>query len=117
MTAVDNLPTRADLLSPETLQLMIERPSISQWQGSAWYYAMGWAIRPVGDDANWWHTGSLPGTVSIVVRSYHGFAWVALFNARPSDRGGFGAEVDDLLWEAVGRVETWPEVDLFDRFP
>ena len=50
--------------------------------GGACYYASGWLVRPTQDDATWWHGGSLPGTTSILVRSYNNFSWVGLFNSR-----------------------------------
>lgn len=109
------------LLRPETLKLMTERPAISH--GNA-FYALGWSIRPVGHDANWWHGGSLPGTSTLLVRTARGeprtsqapgLAWAALFNLRPKDRAGFRAELDATLWRAAGEVQHWPEGDLFDE--
>ena len=60
---------------------MVSRPELIDWQNSASYYGFGWMVRPVGNEANWWHNGALSGTVSIIVRSYHGLSWVALFNS------------------------------------
>src|SRR3712207_8806935 len=90
---------------------MTARPP-SLWEGSAAYYAMGWAVRPA--EGNWWHDGSLPGTFSILVRTGTGLAWAALFNAREMGVGtGFGGELDGKLWEAVRGVTAWPTHDLF----
>ena len=65
---------------------------------------------------NWWHTGSLDGTSTIMVRAYNGLAWVALFNSRPKNSDAFAGELDSSLWTAIGEVTRWPEVNLFDRF-
>ena len=109
VTALDE----GKLLKPETLALMVSRPTAPLWQDSPYYYGMGWLVRPSGNDANWWHTGSLPGTYSIVVRTSNGFAWAALFNTRPKDEDAFAREVDNALWNAYNGVTSWPAVDLF----
>jgi N-acyl-D-amino-acid deacylase len=83
--------------------------------GGACYYAYGWLVRPTQGDATWEHGGALPGTASTLVRSYHNFSWVALFNARawtPS----FDGELNAALWDALGQVTSFPEHDLFSSF-
>jgi len=106
--AVDGRPEPPDLLDADTIATMTARPQNGLWKGKAWYYAKGWSVRPVGDEANWWHTGSLPGTAALLVRSHHGFAWAALFNARPLAHDSFLAELDDGLWRALRAVDDWP---------
>lgn len=113
LTAFDGRSDRPDLLTDATIKLMTSRPEIPQWQNSSYYYGMGWLVRPVADDANWWHTGSLPGTSSIIVRAYNGMLWVALFNSRPRDQDLFFKELDESLWKAVNGITEWPEEDLF----
>jgi hypothetical protein len=80
------------------------------------YYAGGWLVRPTQDDATWSHGGSLPGTTSILVRSYHDFSWAAAFNARPPT-GNFAGELDAALWNALAQVTSLPTHDLFSTFP
>jgi hypothetical protein len=70
----------------------------------------------VGRGANWWHNGSLPGTMALLVRTHDGFAWAALFNLRPQDDGRFLGDLDAGIWKAVGRVQKWPQRDLFSRY-
>ena len=103
-------------LHPATVSLMVSRPETPHWEGTSSYYGMGWLIRPVGNDANWWHAGDLPGTTTILVRTYHGLAWAALFNSRPEDNDQFLGELDDALWEAVRGVTEWPSHDLFQQY-
>jgi N-acyl-D-amino-acid deacylase len=117
VTAVDGLTTRPDVLQKTTVDLMVARPGLPDWTTSDSYYALGWQIRPVGTSANWWHTGSLPGTTTILVRSYNGMAWTALFNMRPAAADGFINELDSALWAAVNGVTEWPMVDLFSSYP
>jgi CubicO group peptidase (beta-lactamase class C family) len=113
LVRIDGRTRKADILEASTVQTMIARPDLSDWSGAATYYALGWQIRPVGGDANWWHTGSLPGTTSILVRAANGLAWAGLFNSRPLDADGFALELDRTFWDAVGAVTAWPETDLF----
>ena len=104
------------LLEPETVSVMVSRPGPPLWRDSAYHYGMGWRIRPVGGDANWWHTGSLPGTISLLVRTHHGMAWAAIFNSRPEGRSEFSRELDQLMWQGVREVTDWPSHDMFQQY-
>ncbi len=81
------------------------------------FYGLGIRIRPVAQGANLFHTGSIPGTSTLAVRTADGFAWVVAFNSRPQDRNGFRGEVDRGLWAAKGKVKRWPDGDLFEQNP
>ncbi len=113
LVVCDGRSGRADILSASTLQVMTARPNLPDWQSASSYYGLGWSVRPVGSDANWWHTGSLPGTTSIIVRASNGLSWVGLFNSRPADADGFTTELDQTFWKAVEGVTEWPTTDLF----
>jgi CubicO group peptidase (beta-lactamase class C family) len=76
-------------------------------------YGLGIRVRQVKNGLTLWHTGSLPGTSTIAVRTADGFAWVAAFNGRPKDKNAFRAEVDRGLWAAKNAVMWWPRGDLF----
>jgi CubicO group peptidase (beta-lactamase class C family) len=117
ITGVDGLPGRPDLLEPATIDAMIARPDVSTWQGSDYWYAMGWLVRPSNGNANWWHDGSLPGTTTLMVRAYNGLAWVALFNARAVQDTQFATDLDNGMWQAVAGVTSWPSGDSFSQFP
>jgi CubicO group peptidase (beta-lactamase class C family) len=104
------------LLKPATVRLIESRPPPPMPANPPSYYGLGWLIRPVGKAANWWHNGSLPGTMTLLVRTHHGLKWAALFNLRPKDDGRFLGELDGGIWKAVGRVSKWPEHDLFSRY-
>lgn len=116
VTGTDGRPGRPDLLSAATTAVMIARPDLAVWQDAAAWYAMGWLVRPTGADANWWHTGSLPGTGALMVRSGQGYTWVVLVNTRPEDANGFFSALDRGMWEALGAVGDWPGYDLFPRY-
>ena len=104
------------VIGPQAVQMMVARPAPPLWQGSSYYYGMGWLVSPVGDDANWWHDGSLPGTYALLVRTHDGFAWAVLFNSRPEEWSKFGLEVDRLIWRGIGEVNVWPSYDLFPQY-
>jgi N-acyl-D-amino-acid deacylase len=115
---IDPRTAPTPFLSTASTDAMLARPPAPLWQGSAYWYGMGWLVRPSGDDANWWHDGSLPGTTTLLVRAYNGLDWVALFNARSSSSSSsFAAELDGALWDAAGDVTQWPTKDLFEEYP
>ena len=105
--AVDGRAATPDVLQPASIALMVERPPLAEYTGAAAYYALGWQVRPTGGDANWWHTGALPGTAAIVVRTAGNLSWVALFNSRPAASDAFFNELDSELWRAVNAVTDW----------
>src|SRR5918992_6337575 len=114
MAGVDGRASRPDILSAALVAAMTSNgPPVCA--SGACYYAGGWLVRPTQGDANWWHGGSLPGTTTILVRSYHNFSWVALFNAR-SGTGTFDGELDAALWNALASVTSFPTHDLFATF-
>jgi N-acyl-D-amino-acid deacylase len=83
------------------------------------YYSCGWLNRPVGNGSkfNSWHTGSLPGTATLLVRRHDGRNFVILFNARSSPGvEHFGRAIDAKLNQAINQVDEWPQRDLFESF-
>jgi N-acyl-D-amino-acid deacylase len=109
---VDGRANRPDILSAALVAEMTSNGSALC--GGACRYAGGWLVRPTQGDATWSHGGSLPGTTTILVRSYHNFSWVALFNARAGN--SFDAELDAALWNALAGVTSFPAHDLFSTF-
>lgn len=64
-------------------------------------YARGWNVNKM---PNWWHTGSLPGTTTIMVHTAKGICWAGLMNGR---KEGIGLALDKLMWQMGGRVKAW----------
>ncbi len=116
LTAVDGRSRRRGFLKSDTIAEMTARPPLAEYRDATAYYALGWQVRPQGNDANWWHTGSLAGSAAILVRAHNGLAWAALFNSLPYEADAFLAELDRALWKAVEGVTAWPRGDLFNRF-
>ncbi|WP_182870030.1 serine hydrolase [Rhodopirellula sp. JC639] len=74
------------------------------------YYSLGWSNRVVGPGkVNHWHTGSLNGTATIMIRRHDGKNFVALLNSRVSPSAShLGKAIDQLLHEAANKVTDWP---------
>ncbi|TDB79850.1 serine hydrolase [Micromonospora sp. KC721] len=85
---------------------------------SGWYYGLGWQVRPVsgGTGRNTWHTGSLPGTSTLLVRGSNGLSFAALFNQRDDASGLSYSTIDPDLWAASRRVTSWPSHNLFPAY-
>jgi len=82
------------------------------------YYGLGWQIRPTtsGTGRNTWHTGSMPGTYSLLVRTSSGMSWAAVFNRRDDASGKSYGDIDAAMWTAANGVKTWPTHDLFPQY-
>jgi CubicO group peptidase (beta-lactamase class C family) len=113
VTGIDGRANPPDILSPQLITEMTS-DGVTVCANGSCYYAGGWFVRPVESGATWWHGGDLPGTKSIVVRSYYNVSWVALFNAGVS--ADVGGELDAALWNALGKITTFPTNDLFSTF-
>jgi CubicO group peptidase (beta-lactamase class C family) len=87
----------APLLSPETLKIMTT-PSQANLG-----YAKGLFVNSVH---NYWHTGSLPGTATVAVRTHTDFCWAAFVNTRTKFEDMLDS-LDALMWHMVGSVDGW----------
>lgn len=103
------------LLSKSSLVQMHARPGglaghDEHGQPKDVYYSLGWQNRVVGKkQLNHWHTGSLPGSATILIRRHDGRNFVALFNSRVSPTAKhLGQALDSLLHRAADGVVQWP---------
>jgi CubicO group peptidase (beta-lactamase class C family) len=96
-TGLVRFATHLDMLHPRSIAEMTTGTAANP------QYACGWAVNKV---PNWWHTGSLPGTTSILVHTASGFCWAALLNTRES-KGDTGAALDRMMWDMVRQVRGW----------
>ncbi|MCA9049847.1 MAG: serine hydrolase, partial [Planctomycetaceae bacterium] len=104
-------PENCPILSRESIEQMHDRP-----EGSAGfeddgtpketYYSLGWMNRVLSSgEINHWHTGSLNGTATILIRRHDGKNMVALLNSRVSPSAEhLGRAIDRLLHKAVDSV-------------
>ena len=81
------------------------------------YYSLGWFNRDLKSGSNHWHTGSLDGTATILIRRFDKRNLVALLNSRASPSAAhLGREIDRNLNRAADAVEEWPSEDRFSEF-
>jgi CubicO group peptidase (beta-lactamase class C family) len=92
---VDGFSYAANILEPATIETMTAATSANA------NYAKGWMVNTLG---NWWHSGSLPGTISIMVRTSSGLCWAAVTNTRT---GGMDLALDKMLWDMAEAVPEW----------
>ena len=109
-------PHHCKILKAKSIDILFARPpgaagKEANGKPRAAYYACGWMVRPVGDtgQANIWHTGSLDGTSTLLVRRHDGLAWAVLFNSRASAKKKEpAAAIDPLVHQAADAVKNWP---------
>lgn len=122
-TAVEGSP-ESGLLTQESIEAMCAPPSGAaghngNGQAKDVYYGVGWMVRHVNDSGavNRWHSGSLPGTSTLLVIRHDGLCWAVLFNTRDMPEAGTpSGKIDPLVHRAANAVKHWPEHDLFSRF-
>jgi CubicO group peptidase (beta-lactamase class C family) len=91
---VAGAPDIPALLKPETIRAMTT-PVAAYPQGKV-RYARGWMV--ANDEAGtWFHSGSLPGSTSLMVRNPDSSCAAALCNTRTQPHG----EMDDALYEMM----------------
>ena len=104
-------PEHCPMLTKASLDLMYQRPSglaghNEDGTEKATYYSLGWQNRPVADGkANHWHSGSLSGTATIMIRRHDGKTLVALLNTRVSAAtSSLGQALDKALNQAANKI-------------
>jgi CubicO group peptidase (beta-lactamase class C family) len=95
---VDGFRFTPNILKPETIQRMTTPSPVNSG------YARGWAVN---NAPNWWHSGSLPGTTTIMVRTASGFCWAALTNTRATEQPDIGLALDNMIWDMAHKVSAW----------
>lgn len=107
LSAVDGFNTKPDILNATSIATMTE-PSAAFAN-----YAKGWSVNSAN---NWWHTGGLPGTASILVRANSGYNFTIFVNTRiDGNRSGqFYNDLDAIGWNCINSVTSWPDWDLMD---
>ena len=94
---VDGYAKPPNILKPQTIRTMTTASAANP------SYAKGFNINT---SDNWWHTGALPGTITIAVRTHRGFCWAAFTNTRRED-SPIDDDLDALNWSMVQKVQSW----------
>jgi CubicO group peptidase (beta-lactamase class C family) len=90
---VDGFKTTPSILNPDSVKTMTTGSPANAG------YACGWCVNRI---PNWWHSGSLPGTLTIMVRTTSGLCWAAFTNTRSQ-----GMNLDNMMWQVVKSVPAW----------
>ena len=100
LVKVDGFASKPDMLSSASIASMT-----APWKAGE-SYAKGWAVNTSG---NWWHGGSLPGTTSEIARIHDlEVNWAVVTNTRDNN-----PNLDQMMWDIMSAVPTWPTHDLF----
>jgi CubicO group peptidase (beta-lactamase class C family) len=91
---VGGAPNIPALLKPETIQAMTT-PAPAYPAGDA-RYARGWMVSSNGA-GSWWHSGSLPGSTSLMIRNPDGSCSAAVCNTRTQPH----QEMDTALYQMM----------------
>jgi CubicO group peptidase (beta-lactamase class C family) len=91
---VGGAPNIPALLKPETIQAMTT-PAPAYPAGDA-RYARGWMVSSNGA-GSWWHSGSLPGSTSLMIRNPDGSCSAAVCNTRIQPH----QEMDTALYQMM----------------
>lgn len=116
-----DLPERSPLLSPAGVATMFARPpgpagAKRDDSPQRTHYGCGWDVRPYArlDQPVAWHTGSLAGTSTLLMRGHHRLNIAVLLNTRAGPDGRLlDSGIAQVLLNAALRVHDWPETDLF----
>jgi CubicO group peptidase (beta-lactamase class C family) len=100
VTRVDNLGVIPDFLTPATITTMTTPSAVNAG------YALGWGVNVYN---HWWHTGYLTGTLAEIARLNNGFNFAMMTNSNGSN----DANLDAMMWEIIGAVQSWPAHNLF----
>ena len=120
-----SFPDRFKVVTAKHVEAMYARPPKpvgrdGRGEPKRVYYGCGWNVRLVdqgGEGRNTWHTGSLPGTSTILVRRYDGLNWAVLFNSRDgADGKRMSAHIDGRMHRVANAVKEWPTGDLYPRY-
>jgi CubicO group peptidase (beta-lactamase class C family) len=92
---VDGFKTTPNIIDAKTIKTMTTASSANP------HYACGWCVNRFH---NWWHTGSLPGSITIMVRTASGLCWAAFTNTRSN---GMDSAIDEMVWKMAKAVPAW----------
>ncbi|MET9340929.1 MULTISPECIES: serine hydrolase domain-containing protein [unclassified Nonomuraea] len=103
------------VLNATSISRAFAKPEIGV-SGDGWWYGCGWYVRTWGNGLNTWHTGSMPGTFTLLVRNAAGVTWCVQFNRREEEGSPDFDVIDRLMWQAHDTVTSWPTTDLYPKY-
>lgn len=103
---VDGLPTKSDIISANSHNLMLTDSGIKDVNGNDPNYGFGWGTQ------NQWHNGAMEGTVCFLQALPNGYAYAVVANTRPAN-DGFAFNLAGAVQKIISGVSKWPGYDLF----
>lgn len=107
ISAIDNVNSQNNILSRESISLMT-RYSKSD-------LPIGWAKVTSRDE--WLRTGTFSGTSALIKHQSNNFTWVFVTNTSSWKGAYFTSYINKSISDAVSRVKSWPDRDLFTEMP
>ena len=99
------------ILSRETVKIMLARPNNPFWKGKDHYYALGWNVTPGVVTLS--HAGAITfGTASVVIRIPGEITMAAVFNHLDADIGAMVGGLGDGLRQVANGITMWPSHDI-----
>lgn len=83
------------ILNPDMVKIMLSRPSFEHSPDK--YWSMGWVVERRGNHSYFSKHGSFTGTQAMIFQSDDGTSYAAIFNAKPTQRPKFLAELVQIL--------------------
>ncbi len=104
VASIDEHPNVPDILSPKSIDKMVE--------SSPGKLPIGWAKTYKNGD--WVRTGTLSGTSAMLRHQTNGYTWVFITNTSSWKGSNFSKLIDGFFKKAINKVSFWPERDLFE---
>ena len=104
--AVDGFASKPDILNSSSITSMTTGSTVNS------NYALRWSVNSFN---NWWHTGSLDGSASIIVRSSGGYTWALLLNKRAINSSSFWSDLDNLPWNCISGLGATGVTDFLSK--
>lgn len=77
------------------------------------FQPIGW--RAISQNKNKWRTGSFAGTSTLIMSRNDGLRYVFIANTSPWQGAKFPHQIDRFMSSAFGRINEWPERNLFSQ--
>jgi N-acyl-D-amino-acid deacylase len=107
---------KCPILNKDSLQTMFQPPRSPLPDQPSNFYGCGWDVRKhAGKTAfTYDHSGSLPGTMSVMFHRWDGISWIVLFNQRSEDDKLPDHDIERVVNTTLDRITDWPDGDLFE---
>lgn len=102
--AIDGHPGKPDILQKSSIARMT--------QCNKGELPMGWMR--IKENGNWVRTGSMAGTSAMLCKQSDGYTWIFVTNTSSWKGARFTRLISGMVNSAFGRVDQWPEKDMFD---